>query len=154
MAKQLIEWALRLALGGVFIYAGVIKVLDTQLFAIDVQNYQLTNWAVSSLIAVYLPWLEIIAGLGVMFRRLYEGSLAAIGGMTVIFLVAIGSAWSRGLDITCGCFGKTDAPVSYPSLVFRDLALMAGVAVLWYFEYRRQSRGVPASLTAEPGVGS
>jgi putative oxidoreductase len=139
VAKQLIEWLLRLGLGGVFIYAGVVKVLDTQQFTIDVQNYQLTSWTVSILVAVYLPWLEIFAGLGVILRRLYEGSLAALFGMTVVFLIAICSAWMRGLDITCGCFGKSTDPVSYPTMITRDLVLMAAVMGLGYLRYRQRA---------------
>ena len=60
MARTVIEWVLRLAVAGVFLYAGALKAWDTQQFALDVQNYQLTSWTLSIVVAVYLPWLEII----------------------------------------------------------------------------------------------
>ena len=138
MAKQVIEWLLRLALGGVFIYAGVLKAWDTQRFTTDVQNYQLTSWTVSILVATYLPWLEIFAGLAVIIRRLYSGALLALLGMTLVFVVAIGSAWAGGLDIDCGCFGKTEGKTGYGTLIARDLALLGAAAALICFEAHRQ----------------
>ncbi len=148
MARTVIEWVLRLAVVGVFLYAGGLKAWDTQQFALDVQNYQLTNWTASILVAVYLPWVEIVAAIALLVRRLYAGALLAILGMTLVFLGAIGSAWARGLDISCGCFGKGVTKVSYPEMIGRDLVLLAAVAVLIVFELRRQ-RHTPAAKPAE-----
>ena len=138
MAKQIIEWVLRVAVAAVFIYAGILKARDTQQFALDVQNYQLTSWTISILVAVYLPWLEIFAGLAVLVRRLYSGALVALLGMTLVFLVAIRSAWARDLDISCGCFGKEVVKVSYPNLIARDVALLGAIGVLLWMDFRRQ----------------
>lgn len=145
--SRTLQWVLRLGLGGVFIYAGVVKVLDSQQFALDVQNYQLTTWTVSILVAMYLPWLEIVAALALFYRKLYLGALSAVLGMTVVFLVAIISAWARGLDITCGCFGRSDVRVSYPELFGRDLLLMAAALVLFWLEWRR-SREAASDATS------
>jgi hypothetical protein len=139
--STLVEWMLRLAVGGVFVYAGSVKILDSQQFALDVQNYQLTSWTMSIVVAMYLPWLEIIASIALMTRKLYLGALSAMLGMTSVFLVAILSAWMRGLDITCGCFGRSDVRVSYPELIGRDLLLMAAIVALGLMEWRRGTRG-------------
>lgn len=149
MARTVIEWVLRLIVAGVFLYAGGIKAWDMQQFALDVQNYQLTSWTGSILVAIYLPWLEIFAALALLVRRLYAGALMAILGMTLVFLGAIGSAWARGLDISCGCFGKTVKQVSYPEMIGRDIALLAAVAALIWLEIRRQKQQV-AAKPAEP----
>src|SRR5262245_56604182 len=66
---QVISALLRFALAAVFIYAGAVKILDAQRFALDVQHYDLTPWTVSVLVAVYLPWLEVTAGVALMVRR-------------------------------------------------------------------------------------
>ncbi|MHA3774349.1 MauE/DoxX family redox-associated membrane protein [Verrucomicrobiota bacterium sgz303538] len=144
MAKQIVEWILRLTVAAVFIYAGILKAWDTQQFALDVQNYQLTSWTASVVVAVYLPWLEIFAGFAILARRLYSGALVALLGMTLVFLVAIGSAWARDLDISCGCFGKEVVKVSYPHLLARDAALLGAIGVLLWLDYRRLRR-VPGS---------
>jgi len=136
---QVISALLRLALAAVFIYAGVVKILDAQRFALDVQHYELTPWTVSVLVAVYLPWLEVVAGIALILRRQQLGALVALGGMTAIFLSALLSAWARGLDISCGCFGRESRNIqtNFPLLLAQDLALLLVIGFLFAMEVRR-----------------
>src|SRR4029453_19007087 len=96
---------LDLIVGGIFIYAGVVKVLSPVGFASDIDNYKMLPWAIAVRLAFYLPWLEILCGLGLIFRFLYRGGLVILTGLTFIFIGASVIAKARGLDITCGCFG-------------------------------------------------
>ncbi|MDQ3624234.1 MAG: DoxX family protein [Verrucomicrobiota bacterium] len=149
---------LRLGLGALFVYAGAVKAWDTQQFALDVQHYELTPWTVSILIAVYLPWLEICSGLAVIARRLHLGALVALNGLLILFLGAIISAWARGLDIACGCFGRSKEAMetNYPEVVGRDLALLAGLLVLGATEWRRARarQQKPEAGNQRPEAGS
>ena len=138
---------LRLAVAGVFLIAGVMKIWDfaharsaTPDFTIAIQHYELLPPDLSVLLAVYLPWLEITAAIALFARRLALGAAAALLGMSALFLAAIGSAWWRGLNIACGCFGKDEATTDYRLLILRDLALLAAVAVLFFHEWRRAPR--------------
>ena len=135
---KIIVALLRLGLGGVFVYAGALKIWNVQQFALDVHHFELTPWTVSLLVAVYLPWLEMLAGLALIARRLPLGASLAIAGMTLVFLVALGSAWARGLDISCGCFGKEEATMKtdFPQLMLRDGALLAVAVFLFRTEWR------------------
>ena len=135
---------LRLAVAGIFLTAGVMKIWDfaharpaTPDFTIAIQHYELLSPDLSVLLAVYLPWLEVIAALALFARRLALGAAAAMLGMSAMFLAAIGSAWWRGLNIACGCFGKDEATTDYRLLILRDLALLAVVAILFIHEWRR-----------------
>ena len=104
----------------------------------------LVPWPVLvTVLAVYLPWVEIAAGLAVLCRRLYLGGLVAIAGLMIVFTAALGRAWARGLDISCGCFGNGEAMIRehFPSLLARDLGLLAGVGVLLVAEGRRVRGG-------------
>ncbi len=51
---------------GIFIYAGVLKVLDPVQFANDIDNYKILPWPISVALAFYLPWLEIFCGLALV----------------------------------------------------------------------------------------
>ena len=135
---KIIVALLRLGLGGVFVYAGALKIWNVQQFALDVHHFELTPWTVSLLVAVYLPWLEMLAGLALIARRLPLGASLAIAGMTLVFLVALGSAWARGLDISCGCFGKEEeaTKTDFPQLMLRDGALLAVAVFLFRTEWR------------------
>ena len=144
---------LRLAVAGVFLVAGAMKIWDfeharsaTPDFAIAIQQYRLLpSPDLAVLLAVYLPWLEVTAALAAFMRRLALGAAAAMLGMSAMFLAAVGSAWWRGLDIACGCFGKDKTPADFPMLMLRDAALLAAVAVLFVHEWRRARPAIRAS---------
>jgi putative oxidoreductase len=142
--SKVILLLLRLALGGVFIYAGALKIVDAAEFARAIHNYQLTPRLLSTLLAVYLPWLEVLAGLALILRRLPLGAALALTTMSAVFLIALTSAWARGLDISCGCFSKEEHKIQthFPQLFLRDVALLAAAATLLFVELRRpvQSR--------------
>ena len=155
MAAKVILFLLRLAVAGVFLYAGVVKIWDfhrgqsaTPDFTIAIQHYKLLpSPDLAVLLAVYLPWLEVTAALGLFVRRVALGAATAAAGMTAMFLVAIGSAWARGLDISCGCFGKDEVPLPYRTLVLRDAALLAVVLILLVVEARRAGRKASSTLS-------
>src|SRR5438874_358129 len=117
---------------GVFIYAGVLKVLDPAQFAHDIDNYRILPWTVSVALAFYLPWLEIFCGLGLVFRFLYRGALSILTALILAFTLATIAARIRGLDITCGCFGHASQHWSFPSHLATNLAILAGLLALLF----------------------
>jgi putative oxidoreductase len=119
-----------LILGGIFIYAGAIKVLDPVQFAIDIDNYKILPWTIGVGLAFYLPWLEIICGIAVIARRLYLGGLSILTALVAVFLVATIAAKVRGLDITCGCFGHASQNWNFPAHLALDLALLGALLAL------------------------
>jgi len=74
--------------GGVFIYAGAIKVLDPVQFANDIDNYKILPWTIGVGLAFYLPWLEIFCGLALILHRLYLGGLSILTALIAVFLGA------------------------------------------------------------------
>lgn len=120
----------RLVLGGVFIYAGVGKVLDPAAFAGDIANYRLLPHPAAAALAAYLPWLEILAGLAVFRPRLRPGALFVLGGLSLVFAAAIASALARGLDISCGCFGHGRASGALLGLSLLRALVLAGMAAV------------------------
>ena len=117
-------------LAGIFIYAGIIKALDPVQFASDIDNYKILPWMVSVALAFYLPWLEILCALGLVFRFLYRGALAILVLSIVIFTSATIAAKVRGLDITCGCFGHASQNWSFPTHLATNLSILAALLVL------------------------
>jgi putative oxidoreductase len=119
-----------LIIGGIFIYAGVIKVMDPVGFANDIDNYKMLPWAVSVLLAFYLPWLEMFGGLALVLRFFHRGGLFILAGLTFLFIAASVIAKARGLDITCGCFGHASKNWSFSGHLLLDLAIFGGVIAL------------------------
>jgi putative oxidoreductase len=116
--------------GGIFIYAGAIKVLDPVQFATDIDNYKILPWTIGVGLALYLPWLEILCGLALILRRLYLGGLSILTALVAVFLVATIAAKVRGLDITCGCFGHASQNWNFPTHLAIDLAILGALLVL------------------------
>ena len=127
--KEIAIVLLRGVIGSVFIYAGVLKALDPVQFAADVDNFRLLPHALSCAVGVYLPWLEILAGAAMIFGIWRAGASVLLGGMLMIFFIALSSAWARGLDIRCGCFGLASNKSYYPLSLLIDAALFAGLWV-------------------------
>lgn len=121
---------LDLIVGGIFIYAGVVKVLDPVQFGLDIDNYKTLPWFISVRLAFYLPWLEILCGLALVFRFVYRGGLSILTALTVVFIGATIAAKVRGLDITCGCFGHASQHWSFPQHMAIDLAILAALVAL------------------------
>jgi putative oxidoreductase len=119
-----------LIVGGIFIYAGAIKVLDPVQFATDIDNYKILPWPISVGLAFYLPWLEIFSGLALILRRLYLGGLSILTALVAVFLAATIAAKIRGLDITCGCFGHASQNWNFPAHLTVDLAILGALLAL------------------------
>jgi len=120
-----------LIVGGIFVYAGVVKVLDPVQFANDIDNYKTLPWFVSVRLAVYLPWLEIFCGLALIFRFLYRGGLLILTALILVFMGATIAAKARGLDITCGCFGHASKNWNFSTHLGLDLLILLAAVVLF-----------------------
>ena len=131
-AEKILNIALRLILGGVFIFAGVLKIYEPGKFAQDIGNYRIVPHDLLNLFAITLPWVEVLAGLFLIFGIWFRASAVVVLGMTVMFFVAISSALARGLNIECGCFGTVGARrIGLTSLAFDTALLGMAVWLTW-----------------------
>jgi uncharacterized membrane protein YphA (DoxX/SURF4 family) len=121
-----------LIIGGIFIYAGVMKIFDPAGFANDIDNYKILPWPLTVRLAFYLPWLEILCGLAVILGLLYRGGLLILTMLISIFIIASVIAKARGLDITCGCFGHASKYLSFFGHLALDFGLLAVLVALWF----------------------
>lgn len=118
-------------IGGLFIYAGAVKVIDPVEFARDIDNYKMLPWQIGVGLALYLPWLEILAGLALITRVLYRGGVFILTVLMAVFVVATIIARARGLDISCGCFGHASKYLSFAWHLVLDFLLLGGLVLLW-----------------------
>lgn len=141
------DWSYRLCrwtLSGIFIYAGGIKLLEPEIFATLIEAYGIVPEGLLMPVAIGLPVLEVIAGIGLLFdiRR----SLALITGLLVLFMVVLGYGIWLGVDVDCGCFGPEDPEAeAFHGLrlsLFRDLVMMAGVFFIYGWRRYRAIRPV------------
>lgn len=120
-------WCCRLLLGGAFGTAAVLKIMDPSAFVADIGHYRLLPYPVAVVLAVYLPWLELLCGAAVLIRWRDRGALLLLVALCAVFSLALASAWLRGLNIDCGCFGRVLAS-SLPVALARSL-ILGGIGV-------------------------
>ena len=120
--RAFILWSMALLLAAVFGYAGAQKLRDPGAFATDIANFQLVPSGPSALLAVYLPWLELLVAAGLLLPR-WRGASAMLSCLLLaVFTFAVAAAMVRGLDISCGCFGHAASPLHWA--LIRDVALL------------------------------
>ncbi len=136
-ARKYAILALRIGLGGVFLSAGSLKIADPAAFAGSVAAYKLLPTFGNYLVAVILPWVELLCGLLLVigFRDRAAACLVLI--MNIVFAVALFSAIIRGFVIDCGCFRQGGPKTSPWMALLRDLALIAGTIVLLRLDGRQ-----------------
>jgi len=110
----------RVAIGVIFLVAGAAKVGHAAEFAQEIAAFRLLPQGVIAPMALGLPLLEILLGaclvLGVFTRTTAWIAVAVFA----VFDLAIASAVVRGMSISCGCFGPSDASVTTWGEVARD----------------------------------
>jgi uncharacterized membrane protein YphA (DoxX/SURF4 family) len=127
-----------IALGAVFLYASLDKIAQPGDFARIVYHYQVIGpsarlgYVPANVFAVALPWAEALAGLLLIAGVWRREAAAVVSVLLVMFLVAVGSALNRGIDIeNCGCFTVEGAGRQAGLwLLVGDAALLAVAAFL------------------------
>jgi uncharacterized membrane protein YphA (DoxX/SURF4 family) len=145
LLHPLVVWGSRLIVAGVLLYAGVKKVWMPLEFARLLKEYHLLPDQILNLVAVILPWAEIVCGVCLLSGLWLIGAAVLLSGMNTIFAFAIGyRAWliisATGinffdLSFDCGCgFGV----VYIPTKILENLILV-GVGVIIAFSGWRGS---------------
>jgi uncharacterized membrane protein YphA (DoxX/SURF4 family) len=138
----------RLLLGGVLLVAGGLKVTKPTDAANAVAAYKLLPTNIAHLLGYALPWLEVTIALLLIVGIVVRPAAIAGGLIMLVFIVAIASAWARGLVIDCGCFGGGGAldPAladqvhrTYFIEIMRDLGLALTALYLYFFPYGKLS---------------
>jgi len=129
--RPLIGRALAVLAGAIFVYAGVLKIHDPLQFANDVSNYRILPWPVGVRLAFYLPWLEILCGLALIFHRAFAGALAITGSLIFIFIGATLWAKIQGINVACGCFGTASSNLTLTWHLIINSSILALLIVLW-----------------------
>ncbi|MEO6953444.1 MAG: MauE/DoxX family redox-associated membrane protein [Polyangia bacterium] len=127
---------LRVVLGALFVYAGVLKLGDVAGFIEEISNYRLLT-TLAPFLGTVLPTVEIVVGLALVAAPQTWRAPAAllVLGLLVTFTIAVTSAWLRHIDVACGCFGTGGGPVNALT-VLRDVLLLACAAAVLARERR------------------
>lgn len=114
---------LRIIVGGVFVWAGALKITDPLGFAQSIKNYQVVPHSLAFLAAIVLPWVEVLSGAFLIIGPYRRSSALLISLLLVGFIGLVALALARGIDTSCGCFGSLSRRADF-SLILADTVLL------------------------------
>jgi uncharacterized membrane protein YphA (DoxX/SURF4 family) len=154
--RRAVIWIGRLALGGIFVYAGYAKLflpnfvpwplfalrfsLSTNLsnFAVQVESYNLLPPGGVSFVAHTLPFAEIILGLLLLTGWQLRIWASFITLIMLGFLGAVSRAYLLHMNINCGCFATPEPLTGMTVLRDGALAALALLTTIFSFIEARQ----------------
>ena len=127
----------RVVLGVTFIYASLDKIAHPDQFARIVYNYKILPGFLINIFAVTLPWVELVAGLFLVFGIFTESASLIISFLLVVFIVAISINLFRGIDLNRGCFSTDPAGKKEgASLLIKDFFYLFLGVMIFFFNQR------------------
>jgi putative oxidoreductase len=116
--------ALRVVLGGIFIYAGYVKLSEPwQLFAANILAYEVVPGWAARFLAHTFPWFEVLLGLLLIAGRWARAATTTVSLLLLFFVGLMVYAKLGGKDINCGCFSSNE-PISWRTFL-RDGSMLA-----------------------------
>ncbi len=153
--KQLGLLLARLVLAWVFIRAALPKIEDPLAFAGSIEAFRLMEGPLALWVAIVLPWLELVVAVGLLTPWLRQACALTISGLLLLFISLHLSAWARGLDVNCGCFGLKESSPDYHWLILRNLGLLVlAVMLLWQWARAPRQATPSADAPAHDGPGA
>jgi putative oxidoreductase len=136
-----IELAARWILGLTFIYASFHKIVSPADFAKIVYGYDLFPEISINLIAIVIPFLELVIGLALIIGIYPRSAAIIISGLLLVFIAASAINLIRGHEFNCGCFsGVQDGYASSPELtIARNIFYLALGMQIALFKGKRRS---------------
>ncbi len=149
----------RVAIGGMYVIASVYKIVAPITYAKSIWQYHMVPGSLINLMAIILPWLELLIGLALIFGLAYRGAVWWANLLLVVFMIALADTIARGIDIDCGCFkaGESATGPAWKALGFDMAALVLALQLLfsrsgkWRFRLARSIQNMRRDQNQQVG---
>lgn len=134
-------------LGGIFIYAGMMKIMDREQFVTILNGYKLFPEFSIPIISIIIPWLEVIAGALLIAGIMEKFSAGVIFSLLIIFIIIILTNILRGNLTDCGCFSsgnKRESIWNAVGNILRDLLFLIPCIIILFLYPRVQKEDLNA----------
>lgn len=135
-----LELAARWILGLTFIYASFHKIAAPAEFARIVYGYDLFPAVFINLIAIIIPFLELVTGSALIIGFYPRSAAIIVNALLTAYIIALTINLIRGHEFDCGCFaagqsGHTESPQW--TLVRDIIYFVLGVPVILFGGVRK-----------------
>ncbi|MEE8478687.1 MAG: MauE/DoxX family redox-associated membrane protein [Candidatus Neomarinimicrobiota bacterium] len=127
---NIIVLMVRILVGGILIYASASKIIDPGGFARAIDNYHIIPFGLENIMAIILPWLELIVGICLIIGVFIDGAAFLVIIMMVVFISAITFAIFNGYNIECGCGLKPGELVGIRKIIEDLIYLILALIIL------------------------
>lgn len=129
----------RVILGGLFVFAGIMKLLNPQLFQQAIAAFKVPGLPshLEILLTFVVPWCEIAAGSFLLLGVWTRSAALMLSTLLLGFIGLVVSVLLRpNMDVHCSCFGKFEIPCSGPvgpcHLIRNCVLLALGLVVVFF----------------------
>lgn len=129
--KELLTLIIRLCIAAAFIFAAFPKIQAPLEFSLSIQTYKVIPPDFALWVAIGLPWLELVCGVGILAPQLRQASSSLLAMLLIVFTCLQISARVRGLDLNCGCYGADSGLESTTMNLLRNLTLLSGCCLVY-----------------------
>jgi putative oxidoreductase len=119
-------------IGWIFIDASLSKILDPALFAENVANYRLIPYYGLNLVAIVLPWMELVCGFYLIIGIRTKIAASVVGGLLFLFTVFVIINIFRGANMNCGCFDTVGEPIGWKKVTTNMSWLFMTIQVYFF----------------------
>ena len=119
----------RIILGAVFVWASFGKIMEPGDFARSISNYHIVPFGIENIIALILPWLELLIGMGLILGIMVDGSVQISAILLIMFILMIGQAMLRGFNIECGC-GLKEGEMIGLNKILENIVFIGGAYIV------------------------
>jgi hypothetical protein len=103
---------------------------NSYLFLGDIDGYRLLSETQAKWLAMLLPFFQLNLAVSLLTMKHSKAIFALCSLLFAAFLLAQLSALFRGLDISCGCFGKSTTSIGFKSMLPGIVGLILSLAAL------------------------
>lgn len=119
------KWVVTSVLAALMLVAAGSKLPDPAAFAGDIMNFRLVPWWAANVLALWVPWVEVAVAVALLTPGWRKAGAGLTLGLLAGFTLALLTAWGRGLDLECGCFGSQTSTTVGWALVRNTVLLVA-----------------------------
>lgn len=135
----LLQFPLRVLLGGVFLFAAYNKIPAVQSFAEAIKGFQVIDADVHPELiiigAFVIPWFELFAGLLLVLGLRARSAALGVGLLLAMFIYALMHVILTDVSADCSCFGDTNvicgSSVGYCQVIRNAVLLIPTGYLIW-----------------------
>jgi len=132
LMSEYLSIALRIYLGCIFIYASLNKIPDPGIFAENIAAYRIIPYMGLHLVAIILPWMELVCGFFLILGLRTRAAASILGGLLFMFNLFVIINIFRDSPISCGCFGTVGEAISWKKAAINTIWLLMIIQVFFF----------------------